>query len=317
MRAILFFLFICFVSFLAIHGFIPQIDSLSVESVKHILSNSSVTLLAFALISNFCLFLLFALRWRLMLPLNSGLSLNELALNRLVGFSVSYLTPGNQIGGEPLQIVLLGKRKNLSARQATEAVLLERGVDFVANGFLILLFTIAFGSELLNIMNGSPASFLLILLCAVLVWIAFWYGKDKVDWENIRKRFSKPVLSRISMYSLLIWLLLLFEFWLLFAAIGLYLNVSQLILLILAVRLAFWLPMPLPAAAGAMEASLVIAASLSFVAASDALAVAVLIRLRDMFFVTTGLLWFWIESGQWIFSAISKPLSSDGGIEFE
>lgn len=317
MRRTILFLIVCFTLFFAVQGLIPLANSLSMDIVTGILLGSSATLLITALFINLCLFLLIALRWRLMLPPNLMISLRELVLNRLAGFSVSYLTPGNQIGGEPLQIALLGKRKNINAKQAMEAVLLERGVDFLANGFLISLFTILFGRELISLLNWSSASFLLILLIAAVVGFALWYAKDKVDWPNIRKRFGKSMLIRLTIYSILIWLLFLLEFWLLFAAVGLYLPATQLILLLLAVRFAFWLPMPIPAAGGTMEASLIMAASLFSVAPADALSVVILVRLRDLFFIAIGLIWFWIESGRWVFSAFSKPLSADGGVEFE
>ena len=110
---------------------------------------------------------------------------------------------------------------------------------------------------------------------------------------------------------------MLLEFWLLFAAVGFYLPATQLLLLFLAVRLAFWIPIPIPAAAGVMESALITAAGICALPIAHALAVALLIRLRDLFFIAAGLILFWIESGRWLFSVFSSPLSTNRGVELE
>ncbi|MEL6823030.1 MAG: flippase-like domain-containing protein [Calditrichota bacterium] len=317
MRVIFFFLIVSICVAFITQGFISQVDILPVDNIMEILSNSYAMLLGAAFVINLCLFLLFSLRWRLMISPGSSVSLQDLVFNRLIGFAVSYLTPGNQIGGEPLQIALLSKRNKFNFKQATEVVLMERGVDFIANGLIVILLTVTLGTELLKSLDLSAATLAFFLFTALVAILAIWYFRDKLAQLSSMQRFSMSLGIRLGIYSLLIWLLLLLEFWLLFAAVGFYLPATQLLLLFLAVRLAFWIPIPIPAAAGVMESALITAAGICALPIAHALAVALLIRLRDLFFIAAGLILFWIESGRWLFSVFSSPLSTNRGVELE
>lgn len=56
-----------------------------------------------------------------------------LAASRMAGFSVSYLTPGPQIGGEPLQLALAHRWTGLPYRRGSASLLLDKSFELAGN----------------------------------------------------------------------------------------------------------------------------------------------------------------------------------------
>ena len=84
------------------------------------------------------------LRWWLFLRAQ-GVRISQLRLlgYRLAGFAISYFTPGPQIGGEPLQIYLLARRRAahppVPAATATASITLDKLLEFSTNFALLLM----------------------------------------------------------------------------------------------------------------------------------------------------------------------------------
>ncbi len=60
-------------------------------------------------------------------------TLPSLAAARLAGFAVSYLTPGPQFGGEPVQLTMAHRRTGLSYARGTASLVIEKGFDLAGN----------------------------------------------------------------------------------------------------------------------------------------------------------------------------------------
>ena len=89
--------------------------------------------------------------------------------------------------------------------------------------------------------------------------------------------------------SLLGWLLLIGEFWLMFNFLGLRLNLAQVAALLIAARFAILLP--LPGGLGTLEASQVFALSMLGLNPAIGISAMLLIRGRDMLLGGLGLWW--------------------------
>jgi glycosyltransferase 2 family protein len=98
---------------------------------------------------NLALAVLFALRWHL-LALNLGATTASstraafglwlrLALYRLAAFGVSFVTPGPQFGGEPLQVYLLQRREAAPPAAALASVTLDKLLELLSNYLFLLL----------------------------------------------------------------------------------------------------------------------------------------------------------------------------------
>lgn len=77
----------------------------------------------------------------------SGRDLPRLAAARLAGFAVSYLTPGPQFGGEPVQLALARKGTGLAYARGTASLLIDRSFDLAGNLAFIGLGLWAYGSR--------------------------------------------------------------------------------------------------------------------------------------------------------------------------
>ncbi len=222
--------------------------------------------------------------WFVLRSFGYRISLYPLVGYRLSSFSVSYFTPGTQFGGEPLQVHFPKDRHNVPASIALAAVTVDKIFDVLTNFSFIAvgLAAFVFFGLSIDIFTGGLSSLLLIILALPLLYmLALWAG-----WAPLTKLIS--VLSRFKanhiqvnkfkglvtsteevvshqfqqqpllilwmfLFSALIWLLLIAEYWLSLTFLGAQLNVGQVLLALTAARIAFL--MPLPGGIGALEAS--------------------------------------------------------------
>jgi uncharacterized protein (TIRG00374 family) len=264
----------------------------------------------------------FSGRWWVLLRAG-GFRLPYLALTgyRLAAFSISYFTPGTHFGGEPLQIHLLRRRHDVPLPQATASVVLDKAIELVANfGFLAigLAVVVSLGlqpsgstvilriaSLLLAILPTAylvaawrghrPAAWFLSRLGRRWAWqerLNAWVGATEAEVSGVVRESPRGIAAAV-VFSILSWGLLLFEWSLALQFLDIELTPAQVIAVVTAARLALFVP--LPGAAGALEASLVLALTNLGIDSAQALSLAVIIRIRDVAFGAFGL---WL--GGWL-----------------
>lgn len=266
---------------------------------------------------NALILLLFNARWWLILRAQ-GYSLPYLRLTayRLAGFAVSYLTPGTQFGGEPLQAALLHRRHRLPVSASIASVTLEKLLELLTNFFFLSVLLLATMKNLailpdlrVNLvwpllgLTSVPLVHLVLLrqgfrpFARLSAWLAGWMrnpGFDRVyqlvlEAENQVGALCKNhlgILSLSFLFSFAGWGLAIFEHWLVYASLGLQLSMSQLVLLIAVMRLA--LLTPLPGGLGALEASQVLALQASGLDPAIGVGAVLWIRLRDLILAVVG-----------------------------
>ncbi len=105
-----------------------------IRQIISVLSQLQLVQVCVLIFLNLIFLLLVNFRWWLLLrSLGWAVSLHALFYYRLAGFSVSYLTPAPQFGGEPLQVFLLHNNEGISLEDATLSVFLDRLIDMLAN----------------------------------------------------------------------------------------------------------------------------------------------------------------------------------------
>jgi len=281
------------------------------QDVAKVLAGLQAWQVATILLLNSGIVLLFALRWWLIIRAQ-GYGVPYLAAARyyLAGFAISYLTPGQHFGGEPVQVWFLRERHKVAGSQALASVALDRGITFLSN-FAVLAAGIALilGSGLLDILSLRQAltASVTFVLFPVLYFVLLSFGalpfalifaKVKIGFvvglrraeeqlsDLVRK---KPILFVQGLFlSALIWAVLFLEFWLMIYFLGLTVNAMQLVTLVVAGRLALWVPTP--GALGALEASQVLAMQALGFDPAYGLGLGLLIRARDILFALAGLL---------------------------
>ena len=296
-----------------------------------IIGVNPAALLGLVLVNGLILLLLVGRWWLVFYALGHRLPFPSLVLYRLAGFGVSYFTPGPQIGGEPFQVHLLQKHHHLPRGTALAGISVDKLIEMLLNfSFLFLGLILVFKAQLLSIsvlvlplfagllalpviymtliqLGIRPISLLLMKLSIPDQWMStFARIRDHVfsAEEQVASFVSKNpryLLGALSL-SFITWALMIFEYWLTLRLFGVRLELTQVILMLTAARVAFL--MPVPAGLGALEAGQVAAMQILGLEPTLGISVSLLIRARDF---TLGSLGLWLGG----FSA-SSPRSPSG-----
>lgn len=290
--------------------FVWSLRAAPLEEIVSVLAQLQAWQILVILLVNSGIIFLFALRWWQILS-RQGYRLPYVAVTgyRLAGFALSYFTPGQHFGGEPLQVLLVRRNHRVPGSTALAAVALDKAIELFGN-FLVL----ALGLVLLlgsGILDGLAINQVLALSIPVLVLplIYFFFLKrgarplakllNKLKGrigEGLRKtenQLGELIHKHPDLFvqglgiSALVWGLLFFEFWLMLSFLGLGLDASQLLAIVIAGRVA--LLAPTPGALGALEASQVLVMQAIGFDAAYGLSLSLLIRARDIFFALIGL----------------------------
>ncbi len=276
------------------------------ETWRALQAFSPVILIALLLL-NVLILWLFALRWWWLLRVaGHPVPWRRLTSYRVAAFSVSYFTPGSQFGGEPLQVLLLHRREDVPLPQAIATVGLDKLFELVGNfGFLLLGAWALAESGLTNpsarwgLLAGASA----LALAAAGYIVMVCRGANPLRWmtERLKGRLASllhhgaqaesaaATLCRarpgVGAQSILLalptWLALVGEYALMTRGLGMHLTLVQILVVMTAARLAFLLPM-LPGGLGALEGGLMFAAQALGYDPALGLALALVIRLRDL-----------------------------------
>lgn len=292
-----------------------------IEDVFNTLSQLTLGQLLLIALVNTGIALLFAARWWIVLrALETPVRYLSLSAYRLSAFAVSYFTPGPQFGGEPLQVFLIRDRDEVPDGPAAASVTLDKAIELLAN-FTFL----AFGAVLLirfGLFPNWPGVLLRLiafglLLAPILFLIAAWRGKRPGTWligfipQSLSVRIRgferstrfiatledeviafcqghlKALLGAV-LVSMLTWVVLVIEYWMMLWFLGVQLDVFQTIAVITIARFAFLTP--LPGGLGALEAGQMFALTSMGYSSAVGLSLALLIRARDLVFGSLGLL---------------------------
>jgi uncharacterized protein (TIRG00374 family) len=248
--------------------------------------------------------------WAVLRALGHSIPTQSLMVYRMAAFAISYLTPGSQFGGEPLQVYLVSRRRGLPTSTAIASVVLDKTLELVANfTFLIVGVVVVLRLKLIPIAVRAPLFVLAVVLLSLPVsylvltcrghrpisWIFgrlhaawLWTGlsrlgeavKDAEDQVgNLCRERSPWLLSAITL-SGISWLIALTEAWAAMQFLGIPVGPAEAIGVVAAARLAFLLPFP--GGLGALEASQVLAVTALGFTQADGIGLGLLIRARDL-----------------------------------
>ncbi|WP_445369404.1 lysylphosphatidylglycerol synthase transmembrane domain-containing protein [Methylomonas sp. BW4-1] len=269
--------------------------------------------------SNLAIVLVAAQRWWVLsnlLKLPVGVA--QLLLIRQAGQAVNFITPGPQFGGEPLQIFWLYKRCHLPLHGALLSLGLDRFYELWINfSILVLAVLLLLASPAVAVTNWRE---ILLSLTAILLTLSLfgWFILKRPEqilaglkrlarrWQqhprlqNIETHWQrlgsdlkaavtagKPALCKAFIFSLCGWAGLLLELWLLLGVFDFAVDMSAFLVVLVAMRLSFLLP--LPGGVGSLEAALFWAFHYLSWPAEAAVGLIALMRLRDAIMLIGGL----------------------------
>ena len=268
---------------------------------------------------NLAIILLAALRWRVLTStLKLPVSLGELLLIRQAGQAVSFITPGPQFGGEPLQIFWLWRQGRLPIPSALLALGLDRFYELWVNfGILllgVLLLQTSPAAAVFNWQEFAGVLLLILLTLSVFGWLILHQPKRVTNWftcvterwrqhpqlrdldthrqrfsHDLKRVFTEQKLALVIAFFLSLggWAGLIAELWLLLSFFDLALDLSAFLLILVAMRLAFLLP--LPGGIGPLEAALFWAFQFLSLPPATTMGLIALMRLRDAAVLLAGL----------------------------
>lgn len=266
-------------------------------------------------------------RWHVLgLALTAPIALSRLFRLRQAGSAISFITPGPHFGGEPLQLLWMRNHFNIPMHRAVAMLGLDRFMETVTNiavllaGVLLLL-----GTTILPIHEWLQISAILAgILAALLIGTALilrhpdWLAKrfssmthswradsnrkqtqsdKKTGWQSFVDLLKEAVGQHQSrlwlalLLSLAAWGVLIGELVLLLNLLGVSASPSDVVLIMVGIRLAMLLPVP--GGLGTIEASLLWSFNVLGFEPSAAIGLIALIRLRDALVLLVGLACLW------------------------
>ncbi len=245
---------------------------------------------------------------------------------RMATFGVSYFTPGPHMGGEPLQVYFLEKEHGTPRPKALAALSLDKTLELLVNfAFLTVGIILIFRQRTLGDVVSIEAAGLaaVLLLIPLFYLLAIWAGKTPLTWLAATL-LKLPLISSIPTWqtrlqrvviaiqageqettifcrqaprslvlaffmSIIGFLLMIGEFWLMVSFLGIPLTLLQLITALTAARIAILLL--LPGAIGVLEASQALAFGTMGLNPAIGISASLLIRLRDVFVGIIGIWW--------------------------
>lgn len=294
------------------------LKDLPLDAMRRGLMQLSTSQWSLWLALNVLVMALSTLRWyALIAALQGSVSFLALTLIRLAGQTISFVTPGPQFGGEPMQIYWLYKRQGLALPKAVLSLGLDRFLELWVNfavllvGALLLLLSprMAFADW-----NQVVLVLMLLLLSVPILFLAMarrpqwitrrlhplitrWLSHPRLaalrshqdaleeDFKELL-RHRKRVLMQALGLSIFNWAVILAELWLLLFFAQVSVDLQGFTLIAVSIRLAMLLP--LPGGIGTIEAALLWSIQMLGYELSDALVLIALMRLRDCLILLAG-----------------------------
>lgn len=311
----------CLLWLLALSLGIWTLAQLPLDAIAHSISSLTFSqwILWFGL--NGLIIFLLIWRWHLLTQaFNARITFWSLLLIRQAGQAVSFITPGPQFGGEPLQIYWLYKY-GLPLRKALLSLGVDRffelWVNFSVLLFAVLILLIANNNNDNTIGNWQSAAIPLLIFLSLmfaLAWILLaqprwlnqrleraavrWKHNHRIShinehWQQLGDdlrlalQIQKWRLLAAILLSLLSWVGLLGELWMILNFVGIETTLHKFLLILVAMRMALLLPMP--GGVGTLEASVLWSFHMLNLPASAAIGLIALMRLRDGVVLLFGL----------------------------
>ncbi len=331
-------LFFIFFLLLGLTLFTLQIIQSDIQDIWQELRNFSIIKFILVLAIGIFNSYLFSLRWEVVAKaLFKEKKIPGIAffLDRLAGYSVSYVTPVAQLGGEPLRIMLI-QEEGLPPKVATSSTIIEKALEISAT---ILFLAIGCFLVCLNPEFAEPARSTLIVfsvIMTVLVVLFYYfsfqnksifssalrllqlhrlkYFRDRLSgletFEKEMNLFYKQhprALLAIMLISIATQLVMLLEHFLIAYFMGFRMSFVQTFLVANIPYVAFLMPMP--GGIGALESGMAAIFSVSGIPLNP-IAFVLILRIRDFLMVIVG----FVRSSQKGWKLLKKDYHQDFGI---
>jgi len=255
-------------------------------------------------------------KWRVVLDAYGvRLPFYTLFIYRLIGFAVGYVTPMAHVGGEPVRALLV-HRQGIPAKVSFSAVIVDKLLELIFNigvfflGALIIVNSTTF--PLVARATIFALSVVLVVAASIFTYNIFKRKKVFVpllrrlgftrlkQWPQLRESANefelliehfyankKRHFQQSILINAILWCLMFIEYKLALLILGYDASLFGIFLFVTGVGIAY--SIPIPAALGVLEIGQVSAGALLGLKASIGVALAFLVRMRDLSWTFIGL----------------------------
>jgi hypothetical protein len=267
---------------------------------------------------SFLVGLLTTYRWRMILRrMGHELPIKKLFVYRATGFAIGYITPTARLGGEPVRALMLSKH-GVPIKKAYASIVLDKLLDF-SMGAVVMSVALFFSLAAFRFPMKTTFFFVGVILGSIIAFYVLYSRLLKR--EGLLSRFfeivqlskisvfkkmnrhikivesyasdflcNKKYLSELMVISVAMWVLFIIEFKLALLLIGFNATLLQIFLVMLFFGIAILLPVP--ASLGVLEAGQVSAFTVLQAGPSFGIAVAFVLRFKDLLWTLFGLTMF-------------------------
>jgi len=297
--------------------FIGVVSYIGVGEISSAFESFSWVTIAFVIGLSFVQIFIVNYRWKLVLEAQGDIvPYKKLFAPKLVGFAISFLTPGLYIGGEPVRAFLLKKQTKVRYSHGFASIIVDKILDFtyplpfLIGALVYAMFRYDISWEAVSLFVVVLIG-LIVLLC--LFYVQTYRGKGFFSALivllriNRFKRFSKLVDKMLYFENLIITffnnrkdvfikglflsllggMIVFIQFILILNALGIQADIVQILVMMVFMILAFLVP--IPASLGSFEAGQVIVFTALGHPASIGVAFTLVIRMAELGKLAVGL----------------------------
>lgn len=260
------------------------------------------------------------IRWKIIIKTcGHSVPFTKLWIYKTIAYSLNYFTPTAHVGGEPMRALLL-KRYNVSFPKAFSTVLIDKSMEMAMNSFFAILgiffimITIAIQRNYIYLVIGLSILLMIVLLTYYKLFetgIFLNLFFDKVRKLKFLRKYVREITTiRNNIYqfhnknklefnisatiSVILWVLMFFEFKIALLMLGYSATITELFLIITVVGIAYTIPVP--AALGVLEFSQIYIFGYLGIDVTKGFALSFLIRSRDTIISLIGMMFLFYKS---------------------
>lgn len=294
------------------------VNNYGLHNIIEFYENFSPLSLLFYFLTIVTMYIVLTWRWDIILQSRGyNIPFHKLFTYRIIGNAINFFTPGPRVGGEPTQAALLTKYK-IEFTEGLSTVMIDKIIDASTCGLLFIL-----GAIIVSFQYVIPPMAKIYMIIGGFIFLAstimFYYRMltnkhfflkifhffklDKSKNKTIKKLEEKIIQIETIMMkfyrqdkktfffsiviTLISWLVMFVEYSLATRLLGLQLGFVPLFFIIAFVGIAVLFPIPM--AVGVLEASQISAFGIVGLAAPAGVALAFLVRMKDLLFGIIGL----------------------------
>ena len=312
-KAVLFILSIV----LGIALFIAVLNYIGIEDIIGSFESFSWPIIAVVVGLTFVQIFIVMLRWKMVLDSQGDkVPLRKLISPKFVGFTVSFLTPGLFVGGEPIRAYLLNKNTGIRLSKSFSSIIVDKILDFTYP-LPFLIWALIYAMWKYDINWEAVGVFVLALVFLIFLLLVFyiqtfrgrgffsslarWFRLDHFAWSRKMiekgKYFEKLIIlffnekpafvAKGLFLSFLVGLVIFIQFMVILNALGIEASTIDILIMMVFMILAFLVPVP--ASIGSFEASQALVFTALGHPASAGVAFTFIIRMAELGKLAVGL----------------------------